>query len=335
MKDSIDELVVNQIYDYWRNKGFPYFDLSKEEKEQEFRKFLKFNYETIIQDQIVRQVMSGLGLLWSYFPHHWEVPIQNMKTPMEVWLDDDRLKKAIRARIKNNGFKLDDKGSAFIEPWSMRKGLSRASGAQRVSNFRPTAAAAIYNRYAGNGVVWDMSCGYGGRLLGAIGSSRVKTYLGTEPSTETFTGLTALSSDFAHKTNTSVKLFQQGSELGIDNYITQEVDLCFTSPPYFNTEKYSNEPTQSAIKFSTVELWNEGFLRETIKAAERVLKDTGYLILNVANVKTHKTLENDTVEIAKQEGFELKEVLKLTLSNITKGGFKYEPIFVFQAKGMK
>jgi hypothetical protein len=53
------------------------------------------------------------------------------------------------------------------------------------------------------------------------------------------------------------------------------------------------------------------------------------MILNVANVKSHMTLEDDTVKIAKLQGFIHVKTLQLTLSSITKGGFKYEPVFVF------
>ena len=51
--------------------------------------------------------------------------------------------------------------------------------------------------------------------------------------------------------------------------------------------------------------------------------------MNVANVKSHPTLEADTVELATLQGFTYVRTLALTLSSITKGGFKYEPVFVF------
>ena len=324
------ESTVLEIFDYWRSQGFPYYQLSVNEKDKEFNNFVNYDKSKILQDNVIKQTMHGLALIWSYFPHHWEVKVGKMLTPKDIWNDDKRFVKAIESRIKNNGYLIDEFGKAYIPAWSMRKGLSRASGGQRVSNFRPTAAAAIYDKFSGNGAVWDMSCGYGGRLLGAIGSKKLHTYYGSEPATLTFQGLQQLTEEFGKDKN--IKIVQRGSEFGIGDLIEDNVDLCFTSPPYFSNEMYSNECTQSAIKFSTVSDWNEFFLRKTITNAREVLKSNGTLILNVANVKSHNNLEADTLKIAKEEGFELTAVYQLTLSNISKGGFKYEPIFVFGLK---
>jgi hypothetical protein len=54
------------------------------------------------------------------------------------------------------------------------------------------------------------------------------------------------------------------------------------------------------------------------------------MILNVADVKSHKNLVTDTKRIALEEGFVWVEELKLSLSSITKGGYKYEPVLVFK-----
>jgi SAM-dependent methyltransferase len=249
-----------------------------------------------------------------------------MKTPMEVFEDKDMLKKAIDRRLKRGGFPMLKPDGSMTDS-QIRKALRSYSGVQSVSNFRPSAAAAIYKTYAGDGVVWDMSCGFGGRYIGALVSGAVKFYYGTDPSTETFNGLQQMQEDFQY-TGMNSLIQKRGSE---DKFIfSQDVDLCFTSPPYFNTEKYSDEVTQSYLAYNNVEEWNESFLRKTIQNCYSCLKPNGHMILNVANVISHKMLEDDTVKIAKQEGFTLIETLKLQLSSITKGGFKYEPTFVFK-----
>lgn len=318
--------VVFEIEEKWRVRGFPHYKLTMGERQKEIETFSAYDRTLLLKDDVIKQTLHALGATWHYFPHHWAVRVGKMRTAYDVWYDDELFRKAIISRIKWGGYELDENGSADLSPSYMRKALRTYSGVQRVSNFRPSAASAIYDHYAGDGVVWDMSCGYGGRLLGAMVSDRVKKYIGTEPCDETFKGLERMAEDWSFGFKTRVELNRIGSE----DFVTNEkVDLCFTSPPYFNTEIYSDEETQSWKRYDSVEKWNSGFLAQTITNCWESLKDGGHMIMNVANVKSHPTLEADTVELATLQGFTYVRTLALTLSSITKGGFKYEPVFVF------
>ncbi len=318
--EELEQFAVT-IFTHYRSNGFPYYNLSFKEKQKEYVKLDSYDRSGLIQDGIVKQTMHGLGLAWHYFPHAFEVRCNNLRTPMEIYQDDELFMKAIRRRLKRG---------TYISDSEMRKALRSYTGTQGVSNFRPTAAAAIYDRYAGGGKVLDMSAGYGGRLLGAIISDRVKLYGGFEPCEATIKGLRALRHDF--NLDKQVSLIQMPFENWepMPTYDNETFDLCFTSPPYFNQEKYSDELTQSYIKFPTVEKWNEGFLRKMIATCYLVLKKEGYLILNVADTKSHPTLCEDTKRYAQKEGFRFTEELRLALSHISKGGYKYEPIYVFK-----
>ena len=39
-------------------------------------------------------------------------------------------------------------------------------------------------------------------------------------------------------------------------------DTIFTSPPYFNVEKYSDEDTQSYVRYKNIDSWNKNFLHK-------------------------------------------------------------------------
>jgi hypothetical protein len=123
----------------------------------------------------------GLALAWSYFPHSWSVQCGSMKTPIQVFESDIDFKRAIAKRLKY--------GTGRITDAEVRKAVRSYSGAQGVSNFRPTAAAAIYHTFLPRtgGTVWDMSSGFGRRLLGAIACNRVSRYVGTDPCSQTMT----------------------------------------------------------------------------------------------------------------------------------------------------
>ena len=310
------EIYIDAIYKYYRKHGFPYYSLTQQQRLFEFDKLKGFKGEVLV-DKVIRQTMHGLGLAWHYFPHSWDVQCGSCKTPMQAFVEDDTFKAVIRKRLKTG---------TYVSDSGIRKMLKMFTGVQGVSNFRPTAARAIYDHYAGDGVVWDMSCGYGGRLLGAIASNRVHVYLGTDPCIPTYNGLVAIKNEFGKQKD--IRIFNQCSETTV--FAKESVDLCFTSPPYFNCEKYADEDTQSYIKYQTKLSWMNNFIGATLDSCYHCLKKTGLLIVNINNVKTYTTLVADFLEIARIKRFELVETLQYSLSSIHKTGFKYEPTFVFK-----
>lgn len=320
------QLFKQQIFDYYRNNGFPYYNVPLDKRLQKFTLMRKKDYLTLVQGKHVTQAMTGLGELWTYFPHAFAVQCENMLSPVQAFNDDETFKKVIDKRIKYGSY-INDSG--------MRKALKITSGVQSVSNFRPTAAAALYTYFEAE-TVWDMSCGYGGRLLGAFASNTVKHYIGTEPCSPTMQGLLQLKANLhALDPDFQITLHKTGSECFQPE--PESLDLCFTSPPYFRTEKYSDEDSQSAIKFPEKDAWLQGFLAQTMKNCYIGLKPNKMMAINIANVKAYSNLEEDCVKTAKENGFLHLDTLYYTLSKImgTRNNnddqkFKLEPIFIFQ-----
>jgi hypothetical protein len=308
------------VFKHFKAKGFPFFPTSAEWRDKEMVKLMRYDYTKCILEDVkeIKQTMHGLSLCWSYHPHHYEVQCNSMQTVSDAFNHDDTLKKVIAKRIKM-GDNMSDNG--------LRKMLKIFTGVQCVSNFRPTAAAAIYTKFTPkNGSVYDMSCGYGGRMMGAhIAGMK---YYGVEPCAATFQGLNKMQTDF----NIDANIRQEGSEIGgwlPDN----SVDMCFTSPPYFDCEKYSKEETQSYIKYPTKELWLKGFMRDTLNDCYRVTKPGGVIALNIQNVKTYKNLVADVIEMCGRAGIDYVMTWGLQLSRLGKGGIKLEPILIFVKRG--
>lgn len=315
------EMFAKEIFDYYRQKGFPYYNTDWREREKEFFKLKQFNYASLWDGNVIKQSMHGLGLAWSYFPHSFDVHSNGKMTPHEAFCNDEIFMNVIRKRLKMG---------TYISDSGIRKMLKIYTGVQGVSNFRPTAAACIYNRFATNGMVWDMSGGWGGRLLGAI-TAGVHTYIATEPSEKTYEGLCNLATDFAYTIHYHI------SKTGSENFrpFKDSLDLCFTSPPYFDLEKYADEETQSYVKFDTKEAWVEGFLRKTFENCFYGLKTGKHMIINIADIKGKHNinLEKETIRVAKEVGFKFFDEYKLALSNINlrnkEEKFKFEPIYIF------
>ena len=338
---------IDEIYSYWQERGFPYYATDKLYRESQFKTLQSTDFEGLLtQDKVVKPNQTGLSLAWSYMPHSFGIRCGKMKTPMEIYKSEEHFKKGIKKLLTGSFFGkftpnylmpvmanlFDDGLGASAESKHksesvMRSLLRRYTGTQCVSNFRPTAAACLYTHFAFPGaVVWDMSMGYGGRILGAIISDI--NYIGTDPAEKTFKGLQEIKENFG-KSERHYFLNKCGSE-GFQPK-EESLDFAFTSPPYFNWEQYGEEDEQSFNQFDSNEEWNNGFLRKTIQNCYKGLKKDKYMALNVANTKSHKTFENDTVQIAKEEKFEHTDTFKLQLSS-QESGAKYEPVFIFQKK---
>jgi len=230
-------------------------------------------------------------------------------------------------------------------------------------------------------LVWDPSSGWGGRLLGALSvkADRKIFYLGTDPNKEHITDYHSVTGEpifskydsfaafYNNKTNRGNCLFPElntwrvlhcGSEVLKD---TQWFEKCkgktsvvFTSPPYFNKEVYSGDEEQSCNKFSNYNDWRDGFLKTTLETAYLMLRDGGYLIWNIADIKLGKDflpLEEDSCKIIEELGFEYVKTWKMAFVSMPGGNridpndgaptaknfckvngiwLKYEPIFVYK-----
>jgi hypothetical protein len=323
-------------FEHHRREGFPVYSLKRDEKRQDLLDLLVADHAGIIDAKgRIKQTMHGLALAWHYHPLAWTVRCGNRKTPIEVFTDDQSFLKAIERRTKL--------GNAFSDG-GLRKILRTFSSTQSVSNFRPTAAAAVYHRLLSEhgGVVWDMSSGFGGRLLGALACDRVDRYIGTDPSTYAMDGVREMAEELVPmaaqlgRRTLDVELHQVGSE----DFVPKRncLDLCFTSPPYFGWERYSDAPSQSHKKFPTQHEWLHGFIGATLRNCAHGLKRNGTLAINIASVSAYPNLARVFLRYAEENGWRLIETLQLQLSkmvglkHIGKGAFKTEPIFVFKKK---
>ena len=221
---------IDLVFNYWKKRGFPYYPTDKQWRDKQFEKLQNTDISSIIKDDIITSNILGSSLAFSFMPHHFKIRCGKMRTPMEIYNNEEHFKKGIRKLLTGSFFpkqSVDDlmpiSSNLFGETTEttpekkfrsesiMRALLRRYTGTQCVSNFRPTAAAALYRKFCKTGdTVWDMSMGYGGRLLGAI-LAKVN-YIGTDPCGDTYNGLVELRNQYGNFNN-KYKLLKKGSEL--------------------------------------------------------------------------------------------------------------------------
>lgn len=156
------------------------------------------------------------------------------------------------------------------------------------AQFRPSAAKAVYD-YFGAKRVLDFSMGWGDRLAGAYASNSVERYIGFDPNINLFHGYVGEMKLF-HSVDPKkfrAKILPQRAE-DHQIFIDEEVDLIFSSPPYFDKEKYDQSIMQSYIMYKEFDNWMNNFLFETIKLRGKNLVSGGHLVINISDIYTRK-----------------------------------------------
>lgn len=286
-KEEVTENLLTYLYGY-----IPQYNISTKRARQIIIKLDRYNVNNICKGNIINQNQLGISLVGSFHPHMFSIKCRNFMTAVELYNDKDHLHKCIKKYIDtSNSKRFSDSSKISV--------ARTASRVQVVSNFRPTVAKLMYDKYANDGVVLDPCTGFGGRLLGSWCSSNVKKYVGIDPSTKTYEGNLKLY-DFLkcndyfsfNKTRPEVELHC----IPFEEFETDtKFDFIFTSPPYFNTEKYSDEDTQSWKRYDTYGTWLEQFLKVLIEKSYNFLKDDKYFCINVS-----PKMKEDCINIASQ-----------------------------------
>jgi len=197
------------------------------------------------------------------------------KTIEEAFHDDKTLRKVIRKSLKYTENELG------IFRWIL---LGGSCG--YCVNFRPAVAKALLEIWGPEkeGKYLDTSAGYGARCLGANMTKNIDTYIGIDPNTAESCAEEIKFLDTYYPTGTKKQVLKMGSEdFTPENFPQYQnyFDISFTSPPYFNTEQYSSDETQSYKKFPTYAGWCEGFLQATIDNTCSALKADGIFAMNI------------------------------------------------------
>ena len=98
---------------------------------------------------------------------------------------------------------------------------------------------------------------------------------------------------------TAEKLAVAGTEIEDVDFTkyNDTFDTVFTSPPYFNVERYSYDDTQSWVKYKEINEWNEHFLQRTLKNLWCSVKSGGYLLVNISDVYSSSKSSKSWLEI--------------------------------------
>jgi len=163
------------------------------------------------------------------------------------------------------------------------------------NNFRISVCLTVLNMF--KPTKWlDISAGWGDRLLSAILYSNYnknfKKYIAADPNPNLQKHYNKIIKTF-NKSKDNFKVIQDGFEY---ININETFDLVFTSPPFFDTEIYSNDKHDSLTRLNNIKDWYNNFLLVSIKKSINYLLNGGYMILYIElydKVYNIKRLIND------------------------------------------
>lgn len=256
--------------------SFNYLKSYKTKGLQSGKVFTKFNYEFKIEDKFIDEPLIG-NISSDYFQQYNRMKCAHahFPSPVEVWCDDKYLH-----HVTGGIFTLK------YECLNMSKLRSLiALRCYIASQFRPAVAKSIYEVF--NSVdVLDFSAGWGDRLAGFYASDCGHSYIGIDPNIDVYNTYYKQVNLYKHLTDEKLVKFinKPAEDVKLESNI---VDTVFTSPPYFNTEKYSTDNTQSCVRYNTDDKWLKGFMYPTLNMCWDALKTNGHLIINISDVKTN------------------------------------------------
>jgi len=224
------------------------------------------------------------------------------------------------------------------------RSLSFANGLGKVTMYRPLMAKKVVAYLAEKDKlkevrVLDVCAGWGGRMIGAKsvegggdkgggdelppqtprGGGGLKVhYTGIDPCEKTYAALRAIRDELGLH---NVTLIHQPAEVALQQPLGT-YDIALTSPPYYNLELYSDEPTQSVATKDGYQAWVDAFLKPVIAGVIRL--GVKYSCWSVKNFKTDKKYDllDDVIRIHGEHGWRLLDGVVFTMANSRRPGQK-------------
>lgn len=213
-------------------------------------------------------------------------------SPWDIWHDRDKLN-----RMNWHFWRLGALGNSDINDSTFRSAFR--IGTYTATQFRPSVAKALYEKHNAKKIL-DTSCGWGDRLAGFYATPGTELYVGCDPNPdvyktykdqcveyETLLGYQPLITDcgdyFIIEGSKKVIIYNLPSEDMHWKEYENTFDFYFTSPPYFETERYATDYpyTQSWSRYPTFDSWKNDFFFRVNEMIWKTLKDSAYMMINI------------------------------------------------------
>lgn len=226
-----------------------------------------------------------------------------------------------------------------VTPVTMRSAIALRK--YIASQFRPAAAKAIFDHFKPK-KVYDFSSGWGDRLAGFYACNTTESYTGVDVNTNLKEGYEAQQEAY-NKIRIEQGFTAKKVDMlfcGAENYSDEsdKFDLIFTSPPYFQIERYTQEDNQS-WKHKKLDDWLEKFLFPSVKKAAQSLQQNRCMVINMSDVYCYHEVQKicdpmidyleDRCDMVLQTVWGMQMAKRMRSKSDKKGVF-CEPVWVLQ-----
>ena len=254
--------------------------------EEELTQYRKEYYKTPELDVVQKQMkkITSDGVMIDKITRYYfrdlmaKVKLSTAKWSVEDVLNNTNLCGVFKAKVLNSP-------KVFNPEVSMGYNIERAialggKGYAKVpTQFPFKVSNYIYSHYNINNNVYDFSCGWGSRLLGALKYNL--NYYGTDPNDLLCSRLEQMTKDYKSiiKRTNIIDIRSQGSEIFVPEW-ENTIGLAFSSPPYFSLEDYKIGD-QSWKEGVTYNEWLNNYMYPTLNNCIKYLINGGLLAINV------------------------------------------------------
>ena len=298
-KDDVKESLATVAMTY----PPPYMDISEHECRKDFSKLKgTWHHDLLTEGEWFARAENGYEWPISYEGSQWYIKRNNTGNKSSNffqqenrWSVDGTISPGPLRTWENHKFMTSLMGASYTLKMSqINKSILRTMLGLRkyiCSQFKPNAAKTLYDYYGVKNIL-DFSMGWGDRLAGFYASQDAELYVGLDPRKENHP-IYKIQSDYYKKhltmfeTEKKTKFHcEPAEEFDFDQY-EDTFDIIFTSPPYFNVERYSYDDTQSWVRYKNIDQWNKNFLQSSIEGMWTSLRSGGKLCVNIADVNAN------------------------------------------------
>jgi hypothetical protein len=314
IKDSLAEYIISN------NIPFPTKKISYDDLNRLFTKFTKTsmmghykNVQNVLEkfDYKYKYNQNPLGVIdkshaYNSVSNYFQ-QLNRMKcgsnlvdSPYDIWHDKTKL-----SRMNWHFWRLGALGNSDIDNSTFRSAFR--IGTYTATQFKPTVAKALYEKHKAHKVL-DTSCGWGDRLAGFYATSHTELYVGCDPNPEVYETYKDQCLEYENMLGCDSAVLQDKGDhfivLGtkkviIYNLPSEDVDwskhentfdFYFTSPPYYETERYAanHSSTQSYIRYQTFDSWKHDFFFKVNRMVWDTLSDNAYMMINIIEPRIAK-----------------------------------------------